>query len=66
MAQVAKDLTSNAGYTVHHKIIGLILGRFLPFRQSCSDYVGGSEDYLIRFVCGVRCVKSDWICSEEC
>ncbi len=39
MAQVAKDLTSNAGYTVHHKIIGLILGQFLPFRQSCPDYV---------------------------
>ncbi len=27
--------------------------------QDCPDYLGGSKDYLIRFSCGVRCVKSD-------
>ncbi len=30
-----------------------------------SDYLGGSKDYFIIFLCGVRCVKSDWIRSEE-
>ncbi len=49
----------------HHKIIGMILGQFLPNPRWFHDYLGCSKDYLIRFSCGVRCVKSDWICLEE-
>ncbi len=33
--------------------------------RQCPDYLGGSKDYFIKFFWGVRCVKTDWICSEE-
>ncbi len=51
----------------HQQIIGMFWANFSPSDNPrwFHDYLGCSKDYLIRFSCGVRCVKSDWICLEE-
>ncbi len=46
----------------HYKIIWTILGPVLPFRPKSAKarLSDGSKDYLARFSCDVRCVKSEF------